>query len=433
MDNLRGKNSFFLLVVSLVFIVNTQITIGQTEFRLEEVETPSPNFKELSYPLFKLKIPENWNQHPWGNFTAFTPSGAYFEGENQSHMSHGIYFGIVPPKGNLANTLGSIISADFEANPHLQERSSYQTVVISGSNGLVSNSSGDYGFTGLREIVVYYAVYLPNGNVFHIATDCPEINYSEYQPIFNEIIESIEFTSNSKKTASGATQKAKSVTGYVDVVEVNNLSCRLRIISGERVYTGTISFSRLSLLIKKKITSYAEAVKALNGQQVQFILPGTGNNSALDFNKIVNLKVLVSNKSAQPESDWSEKSTDTETIINLSTDILFDFDKASVKPEAIPVLIKLARFIRENKPYTIQLNGFTDSIGSDEYNFALSERRANSVKQWLVAKGSVESQRIKTQGFGESQPIAPNTTAEGLDYPPGRQKNRRVEIRIPRN
>jgi OOP family OmpA-OmpF porin len=67
--------------------------------------------------------------------------------------------------------------------------------------------------------------------------------------------------------------------------------------------------------------------------------------------------------------------------------------------------------------------GHTDSIGSHEYNMALSQRRANAVKQYLVSKG-IEANRIYTEGKGKTQPVADNRTAEG------RQKNRRVEIEV---
>ena len=126
------------------------------------------------------------------------------------------------------------------------------------------------------------------------------------------------------------------------------------------------------------------------------------------------------------------KPLNNETIINLSTDILFDFDKAIIKTKAVPTLIRLARLIRQSKGI-IQLNGFTDSKGTDEYNLDLSERRAESVKQWLVIKGGIDANRLQTKGYGESQPVAPNTKQNGLDNPIGRQKNRRVEVRIPRN
>jgi outer membrane protein OmpA-like peptidoglycan-associated protein len=133
------------------------------------------------------------------------------------------------------------------------------------------------------------------------------------------------------------------------------------------------------------------------------------------------------------EQTWNERRTAKEIIIDLSADILFDFNKSTIRPDAIPTLQKLALLIKESGSGIVQLNGHTDSIASDEYNMVLSEQRAASVKQWLSSKGGIDAKRLQTKGYGESQPVAPNTNPDGSDNPEGRQRNRRVEIRIPRN
>ena len=104
-------------------------------------------------------------------------------------------------------------------------------------------------------------------------------------------------------------------------------------------------------------------------------------------------------------------------------DVLFDFDKSNIKPEAGAILDRLVAFMNENKDKRVALSGHTDSIGTPAYNQKLSERRVNSVKDYVVKKG-VNSGRISGQGFGESKPIADNKTKEG------RAKNRRVEIKV---
>jgi OOP family OmpA-OmpF porin len=104
-------------------------------------------------------------------------------------------------------------------------------------------------------------------------------------------------------------------------------------------------------------------------------------------------------------------------------DVLFDFDKSNVKPEAGAILDRLVVFLRENKDKKAALSGHTDSVGTDAYNVKLSERRVNSVKDYVVKKGA-ESSQVSSQGFGESKPIADNKTKEG------RSKNRRVEIKV---
>ena len=104
-------------------------------------------------------------------------------------------------------------------------------------------------------------------------------------------------------------------------------------------------------------------------------------------------------------------------------DVLFDFDKSNVKPEAAAILDRLVAFMNENKDKRADLSGHTDNVGTDKYNQALSERRGAAVKDYVVKKG-VDGSRISGQGFGESKPIADNKTKEG------RAKNRRVEIKI---
>ena len=104
-------------------------------------------------------------------------------------------------------------------------------------------------------------------------------------------------------------------------------------------------------------------------------------------------------------------------------DVLFDFDKSNIKPDAARILDRLVAFMSENKDKKAALAGHTDSIGTEAYNQRLSERRVNSVKDYVVKKG-VDDGRISGQGFGETKPIADNRTAEG------RAKNRRVEIKV---
>ena len=104
-------------------------------------------------------------------------------------------------------------------------------------------------------------------------------------------------------------------------------------------------------------------------------------------------------------------------------DVLFDFDKSNIKPEAGAILDRLVAFMKENKVKKAALSGHTDNVGTDAYNKKLSERRVNSVKAYVIKKG-VEAGRVSGQGFGESKPIADNKTKEG------RAKNRRVEIKV---
>jgi len=122
------------------------------------------------------------------------------------------------------------------------------------------------------------------------------------------------------------------------------------------------------------------------------------------------------------------KETKSEIRIELAADVLFDFDKADILPKAREALKQAAEVVREKGKGVVQIDGHTDSKGSDAYNQKLSERRANAVMDWLINKEGLKNVRFATRGFGAKKPVAPNTKPDGSDDPEGRQKNRRVEI-----
>jgi outer membrane protein OmpA-like peptidoglycan-associated protein len=127
--------------------------------------------------------------------------------------------------------------------------------------------------------------------------------------------------------------------------------------------------------------------------------------------------------------DLKVKETSTEIRIDLAADVLFDFDKSTLRPSARAALHQVASIIRDNaKGRAVRIDGYTDSKGSIPYNRRLSERRAESVKSWLVAKEGLTNVNFETEGFGAKNPVAPNTSPDGSDNPDGRQKNRRVEV-----
>jgi outer membrane protein OmpA-like peptidoglycan-associated protein len=103
--------------------------------------------------------------------------------------------------------------------------------------------------------------------------------------------------------------------------------------------------------------------------------------------------------------------------------VLFDFDKTAIKPDGAKILDRLVAFLKENPEKKADLEGHTDSVGTDKYNQGLSERRTASVMDYLTKRG-IDASRISMKGFGETKPIADNKSAEG------RAKNRRVEIKV---
>ncbi|MBI2088073.1 MAG: OmpA family protein [Deltaproteobacteria bacterium] len=94
-----------------------------------------------------------------------------------------------------------------------------------------------------------------------------------------------------------------------------------------------------------------------------------------------------------------------------------------MKPDGAKILDRLVEFLNQNPDKRVELEGHADWIGTEKYNQGLSERRAASVRNYLVKKG-INLNRITTRGFGELKPIADNKTREG------RAKNRRVEVKV---
>jgi outer membrane protein OmpA-like peptidoglycan-associated protein len=117
-----------------------------------------------------------------------------------------------------------------------------------------------------------------------------------------------------------------------------------------------------------------------------------------------------------------------EIKIDLAADVLFDFDKAELKPEARPALEKVPAVLKAHPKANASIDGHTDGKGADQYNQKLSERRAESVRRWLAENGV--STRMTARGWGKRKPVAPNAKPDGSDDPAGRQKNRRVEITV---
>ena len=107
-------------------------------------------------------------------------------------------------------------------------------------------------------------------------------------------------------------------------------------------------------------------------------------------------------------------------IVNMS-DVLFDLNQSTLKPGAKVRLAKVAGIIQAYPDLKLQIEGYTDSTGGLEHNQQLSERRAATVRDFLVAQG-VSINNVSAQGFGPSNPVASNST------PQGRQMNRRVDL-----
>jgi outer membrane protein OmpA-like peptidoglycan-associated protein len=180
-----------------------------------------------------------------------------------------------------------------------------------------------------------------------------------------------------------------------------------------RVADGQIERDRIMLAAR---TREAENAKA------------AASNAQLAANDALNQRDQANQEASRLQSELdSLKATQTPRGLVLTLgDVLFDTNKATLNPGAGRKLDQLAQFLNEHKERRVQIDGFTDSTGSDAYNEDLSQRRADAVKQALVMRG-IEPARIGTEGYGKAYPVASNTESGG------RQLNRRVEVVIGRD
>ena len=125
----------------------------------------------------------------------------------------------------------------------------------------------------------------------------------------------------------------------------------------------------------------------------------------------------------QAEVDQLKAKPTPRGLVLTLGDVLFDTGKAQLNPGAARKLDQLAQFLTEHPERRVQIDGFTDSVGTESYNQTLSQERADAVKSALITRG-IDASRVGTQGYGKGFPVADNADSGG------RQLNRRVEVVI---
>lgn len=158
--------------------------------------------------------------------------------------------------------------------------------------------------------------------------------------------------------------------------------------------------------------NYGITVKS-NGYSTHF------ENQIIPYSSIDIEKNIMLFRLTKP-SDITKLEIDNSFILS---NILFDFNKSTLRQEAIPKVERLLKFVKDNPSVKIEISGHTDNIGPVAYNRTLSENRAKTVVNYLITKG-VNQERLTYLGYGFDKPVAPNNTIEG------RQLNRRTEFKI---
>lgn len=108
----------------------------------------------------------------------------------------------------------------------------------------------------------------------------------------------------------------------------------------------------------------------------------------------------------------------------LTLDVKFELNKADIQTDYTTAIDKLGLALKEDKDLSLEIQGHTDTTGPRSLNMALSDNRAQSVKEYLIEKYEISPERLTSKGFGPTQPVASNETRDG------RKKNRRVDIKV---
>ena len=163
---------------------------------------------------------------------------------------------------------------------------------------------------------------------------------------------------------------------------------------------------------------------------------GTNANSdQANSNRINNNAVNGTNANNNLEGDmnetaesWAKGTVLVDGATNFKS-ILFDFNKSTINEQGVLELNKLIEYLQQNPDYRVKITGHTDSKGNDQYNLALSHKRALSVSAYITGKG-VGKKKVIVEFKGEAQPVAPNENPDKSDNPDGRKLNRRVDLVI---
>jgi outer membrane protein OmpA-like peptidoglycan-associated protein len=176
-------------------------------------------------------------------------------------------------------------------------------------------------------------------------------------------------------------------------------------------------------LAQLKASAKADDARVAAGQTERDRIQLSARTAEVDSAKLARDQATQKASALQSEVDaLNAKPTDRGLVLTLG-DVLFDTGKAGLNPGASRNLDQLVQFLTEHGDRRVEIDGYTDSVGTDSFNLDLSQRRADTVKSVLVSRG-IDSSRIVSRGYGKEFEVASNSEASG------RQLNRRVEIVI---
>jgi outer membrane protein OmpA-like peptidoglycan-associated protein/tetratricopeptide (TPR) repeat protein len=200
--------------------------------------------------------------------------------------------------------------------------------------------------------------------------------------------------------------------------------------------TATLKNQKLSIKLLTDSTSslyLQETVTNENGEFEVWVDPNSNYQIKVNDNSLLDTEIEFSTKTLSQNQTLTIEpvllNTIPETPIEVK-DIYYEYDQHDLSLAAKKILDNTLFLLMKTYPnIRVEIGSHTDDKGEERYNLRLSQRRANNVVQYLVEKG-IDINRMVAKGYGESQPVAPNSNDDGSDNPEGRQKNRRTEFRI---
>jgi outer membrane protein OmpA-like peptidoglycan-associated protein len=326
-----------------------------------------------------------------------------------------IWYCTVDSIGNLSEPINlgpTINTAEDDVTPHIN----------TAMNSLFYSSNGLLGMGGLD---VYRAYMNPDGSF-----NKPEnLGYP-----FNSTREDAYFVVAKEDTAHGYISSDRYSDCCYEILEFDFVFgfVRGRVIDGEtqlplaRVPVRLINETAGGIEVDSKLTDNDgyyrfrirpnRTYKVLAGGDGQLKDSRRVNTNGLKKGQVITLPTMALNK----------------LILNKGIEIkniYYDFGKATLRKESEVVLDTLANFLKENTNVVVEIGSHTDNIGTEEYNLDLSNRRSETVVNYLIFRG-IRADLLRFKGYGESQPIAANQNADGSDNEAGRQLNRRTEFKV---
>ena len=238
--------------------------------------------------------------------------------------------------------------------------------------------------------------------------------------IFSSVLVSLALLTSACTSQPSTKQPSSSETDSVESVSIETQGREAAVsnpsVTGPSVAEPSTAQPSTAQPSTAEMSTAAPSTAEMSTAEMSTAAPSTAEMSTVQFPEVTSSEVVI-------------HQNDEMTVFTLSADVLFDFDKSNIRPDAESALQQLSDAIAERFPNEpLQIHGHTDSKGTDEYNIDLSDRRAASVQQWLSVHANISPSRMTLQGHGEHQPVADNAHADGSDNPMGRQLNRRVEI-----